>query len=333
MPPKKKTTRAFPDRATALRLYQAMLDIRLAEERVVAIYPSDKIQSPVHLSIGQEGIAAGVALGLDDGDHIYGTYRSHGLYLARGADMGRMFAELYGKDTGCTRGKGGSMHLYAPEVGLMGCSAIVGSTIPVAVGDALAAKTLKAGRVSAAVFGDGAVDEGVFFESVNFAVLKRLPVMFVCENNKYAIHSKVSDRHAQTVVARFAEGLGLRGVTIDGDDAFGVYAAVRREAAALRRGGAPVLIEMTTHRWHEHVGPGVDYHERYRFPREKDRAAASDPLARARAVLKRRFGLTDADFAKRAAAASAKVDAAVRFAEESPFPGPERLAADTFAPA
>lgn len=332
MPPK-KTSRAAPDRATALRLYKAMLEIRASEERVVAIYPSDKIQSPVHLSIGQEGIAAGVALGLAAGDHLYGTYRGHGLYIARGADLGRMFAELYGKDAGCTRGKGGSMHLFAPEVGLMGCSAIVGSTIPVAVGDALAAKTLRAKRVSAAVFGDGAVDEGVFYEAANFAVLKKLPVLFVCENNKYAIHSKVTDRHAHAVVAKFASGLGLRGITIDGDDAFGVYETVRREAAALRKGGAPVLIEMTTHRWHEHVGPGVDFHERYRLPHEKDRAHASDPLARARSVLKKRFGLTDADFAKMAAAAAAKVDAAVDFAEKAPFPGPERLAADTFASA
>ncbi len=331
MPPKKKTARALPDRALALRLYRAMLEIRLSEERVIAIYPSDKIQSPVHLSIGQEGIAAGVSLALGARDHLYGTYRGHGLYIARGADLGRLFAELYGKDAGCTRGKGGSMHLFAPEQGLMGCSAIVGSTIPVAVGDALAAKTLKAKRIAVAVFGDGAVDEGVFFESVNFAVLKRLPVLFVCENNKYAIHSKIADRHAQTVIARFGSGLGLRGLTIDGDDVFGVHAAVAREAAALRAGGAPVLIEMTTHRWHEHVGPGVDFHERYRHPEEKDRAHSSDPLARARVLMKRRFGFTDADFRRLEAAARAKVDAAVDFAEKSPFPGPERLSADTFA--
>lgn len=329
----KKKPRFSPERDLALRLYRTMLEIRLAEQRIVTIYPSDKIQSPVHLSIGQEGISAGLCLALAPGDHLYGTYRGHGLYLARGADMGEMFAELYGKDSGCTRGKGGSMHLVAPHVGLMGCSAIVGSTIPVATGDALAAKTLKKKYVTAAVFGDGAVDEGVFFESVNFAVLKKLPVIYVCENNKYAIHSKVSDRHAQTVVAKFASGLGLRGITIDGDDVFGVYKTVLREAAALRRGGAPVLIEMTTHRWQEHVGPGSDIEEYYRHKGEKSRAQRSDPLSRAQSVLKKKFGVTKDDLVAMQAEITAKVDGAVAFAEAAPFPGPQRLAADTFASA
>lgn len=321
------------DRALGLRLYETMLRIRLAEQRIIEIYPSDKIQSPVHLSIGQEAVSAGVSLALAEGDHLYGTYRGHGLFIARGAGLEKLYAELYGKDAGCTRGKGGSMHLFAPEVGLMGCSAIVGSMIPVAVGDALAAKTLGQKRVSAAVFGDGAVDEGVFFESVNFAALKKLPVLFVCENNKYAIHSKVADRHAQTRIARFGEGLGLKGKTLDGDDVFEVYKETRAAAESLRRGGAPVLLEFGTHRWHEHVGPGVDYRESYRLPGEETRAKRSDPLARAKAVLKKRWKVAEPELAAMETRLRAEVDAAVDFAEKAPFPAADRLDADTYAPA
>jgi TPP-dependent pyruvate/acetoin dehydrogenase alpha subunit len=157
---------------SGLELYRTMLRIRLAELRIVDIYPTDKIQSPVHLSIGQEAVAAGVCRALKSSDHVLGTYRGHAIYIAKGGDMNGMFAELYGKATGCAKGRGGSMHLVAPEAGLMGCSAIVGGTIPVAVGDALAAKMEGRGRVAAVFFGDGALDEGVFFESANFAVLK-----------------------------------------------------------------------------------------------------------------------------------------------------------------
>ncbi len=143
-----------------IRLYQLMLKIRLTEERIIQIYPSDKIQSPVHLCIGQEAVSAGVCGAMKISNHLYGTYRSHGIYIAKGGDLKKLFAELYAKESGCGRGKGGSMHLVAPEVGLMGCSAIVGSTIPVATGDALASKLQGTNRVAVAFFGDGGVDEG-----------------------------------------------------------------------------------------------------------------------------------------------------------------------------
>ncbi|PYS41056.1 MAG: hypothetical protein DMG14_08575 [Acidobacteria bacterium] len=177
-------------------LYRKMFLIRRTEEEVARIYPSDKIKSPVHLSIGQEAIAAGVCDVLRPDDVVSGTYRSHASYLAKGGDLRAFFAELYGKDTGCARGKGGSMHLINMDQYILGTSAVVGTTIPIAVGYALALKRQGTGRVVAAFFGDGATEEGVFHESLNFAALHRLPVLFVCENNFLAIHTPIEKRWA-----------------------------------------------------------------------------------------------------------------------------------------
>lgn len=312
-------------RPAAIALYQTMLRIRLAERRVSEIYPSDKIQSPIHLSTGQEAVSAGLCLALRRGDHLYGTYRGHGIYIAKGGNLGRMFAELYAKDTGCSGGKGGSMHLVAPEVGLMGCSAIVASTIPLAVGDAMAAKFRKMKRVSAAIFGDGAIDEGVFFESVNFAVLRNLPVLFLLENNGYAVHSRVKDRHKQLELCRITEGLGLPGKRFDGNDVFKVYEEVSRAADSIRRGRGPVLLEFVTDRWNEHVGANSDWNAPYRPPEERRLAERRDPLAQARVVLRRDYRVADADFLRWEKAVLKDVDRAVDFAERSPFPPVERL--------
>jgi len=177
------------------------LRIRLVEERVIALYPSDKIQSPVHLSIGQEMVAVGVCQSLTPRDLLFCSYRSHAFYLAKGGDLGEMFAELYGKVTGCARGKGGSMHLAAADVGLMGASAVVASVIPHAVGAALAAKRLGKDHTIVAVFGDGATEEGVYHESLNFAALHALPVIFVCENNGLAVHARQAARQAYRITS------------------------------------------------------------------------------------------------------------------------------------
>jgi TPP-dependent pyruvate/acetoin dehydrogenase alpha subunit len=317
--------------AVSIELYRSMLRIRLAEQRIVELYPSDKIQSPVHLSVGQEAIAAGVCRALLPSDHVYGTYRGHAFYLAKGGDMKRMFAELYGKDTGCARGKGGSMHLVDPDVGLMASSAIVASTIPVATGDAFASLRMKSGRVAVAVFGDGAIDEGVFFESVNFAVLKKLPILYVLENNWYAIHSKVPERRKQTQLWRVAEGLGLEGDTHEGNDVGAVYSVMAKAAAACRKGAGPKLLEFTAYRWHEHVGPGVDFHESYRRTNEQALAQKNDPLKLAKADLSKRCGVKEEMFAHWDAETRHEVDEAVEFAEKSPFPAVERLYQDVFA--
>jgi TPP-dependent pyruvate/acetoin dehydrogenase alpha subunit len=284
----------------------------------------------VHLSIGQEAVSAGVCCALHKTDRIYGTYRGHGIFIAKGGELRKMFAELYGKDTGCARGKGGSMHLVAPEVGLMGCSAIVASTIPVATGDALASQMQGRSRVVVSLFGDGAVDEGVFFESVNFAALKGLPIIFVCENNAYAIHSRISDRHKQTDLYRYGESLGVAGHRHDGNDVYTVYLTMAQAVESIRNGGPPVLLEYTTYRWQEHVGPGIDYHEAYRDPKEVSQALDNDPLKRAKSKLKEAFKIPEEMFETWEQSILQEIEEAVEFAETSPFPGLDRLHADLY---
>src|SRR5439155_4707591 len=179
------------------QLYRSLYRIRRVEEEIARVYPTDRIKSPVHLSIGQEAVSVGICSALRADDVVFGTYRGHALYLAKGGDLKQMVAELYGKVTGCARGKGGSMHLVDAAHGVMGASAVVGTTIPHAVGYAYAMKLRGEDRIVVSFFGDGATDEGVFDESLNFAALKRLPILFVCENNSYAIHTHQVRRQAQ----------------------------------------------------------------------------------------------------------------------------------------
>jgi TPP-dependent pyruvate/acetoin dehydrogenase alpha subunit len=297
-----------------------MLKIRLAELKIASIYPSDKIQSPIHLSIGQEAVSAGVCRALEVTDHIYGTYRGHGLFIGKGGDLKKMFAELYGKDAGCSRGKGGSMHLITPEMGLMGCSAIVGSTIPVATGAALASQMQGRNRVIVSFFGDGAVSEGVFFESLNFAALKGLPIVFVCENNGLAVHSKVSDHHKETRLYKMGEGLGVVGKRFDGCDVRIVYSSMLQAVRAVRNGGAPVFLEYMTYRWYEHVGPKMDLTAPYRDPQDSILAFKNDPLMKLKKILWEQFEIVDEMFLEWEKSISQEIEAAVAFAETGPLP-------------
>jgi len=241
------------------RLYRALYRIRRVEELIARVYPSDCIKSPVHLSIGQEAVSVGVCAALQPGDIVFGTYRGHALYLAKGGDLRAMIAELYGKATGCTRGKGGSMHLIAPEAGMLGASAVVGTTIPNAVGYAYALKQRRQDAVVASFFGDGATEEGVFSESLNFAVLKKLPVLFVCENNQYAIHTHQRQRQGTTEICARARSYGLPADRIDNNDVLALVERSRDVVAKIRAGGGPWFLEVMTYRWTEHVGPGEDF--------------------------------------------------------------------------
>ena len=319
------------DQEMACHLYQCMRKIRLTEQKIAEIYPTDKIQSPVHLCVGQEAVSAGVGLTLQREDHLYGTYRNHGIFIAKGGNLKSLFAELYGKDTGCARGKGGSMHLVAPEMGLMGSSAIVASTIPVATGDALAAKMQRSSRVVVAFFGDGAVDEGVFFESINFAVLKKLPIIYVCENNHYAIHSKVADRHRQQDLYRIGESLGVRGFRYDGNDTTAVYAAMADAVKKIREGGEPILLEFMTYRWLEHVGIALDHHEAYRDKEKMPWVLQNDPISKMKRLLETQFGIHKSHFNAWEETIKQEIQAAVLFAEESPFPEPQKLFENVYA--
>lgn len=253
------------------RIYKSLKLIRRAEERIGEIYPTDKIQSPVHLSIGQEAISVGVCDLLRDDDIVGGTYRGHALYLAKGGDLKSMFAELYGKVEGCSRGKGGSMHLISPEKSFLGTSAIVGTTIPVAVGHAMALQREGTGRVCVVFMGDGATEEGVFYESLNFAALHRLPILFVCENNGYAIYTALKKRWSSTAICDRVAGFGVPTHRIENGDVFQIRAYMEQTLEKLRSGeSGPAFLECLTYRWLEHVGPGEDFHLGHRTRDELD---------------------------------------------------------------
>lgn len=308
--------------------YRSLYRIRRVEEEVAKIYPSDKIKSPVHLSIGQESVAVGVCGALRPTDVVFGTYRGHALYLAKGGDLKKMVAELYGKATGCARGKGGSMHLIDVAAGMMGTSAVVGTTIPHAVGYAYAMRLQRKNTVVVSFFGDGAVDEGVFTESLNFAALKRLPIIFVCENNSYAIHSHQLTRQPAGNIVERARAHTIPADRIEDGDVRRIYEMVKAAAEEIRAGrSGPRFFECLTYRWKEHVGPNDDFDTGYRSIAEAEPWFAGDQL-------KRMADLLDPYVRNRIEnEVEAEIREAFEFAERSPFPENEELYTDVFTEA
>ena len=302
------------------RLYRSLSRIRRVESQIADVYPTDKIKSPVHLSIGQEAASVGVCEALEKDDVVFGTYRGHAMYLAKGGDLPQMIAELYGKQGGCARGKGGSMHLVDTSHGVMGTSAVVATTIPNAVGYAYALKLKKSKSIVVSFFGDGATEEGVFAESLNFAALKRLPILFICENNRYAIHTHQKQRQAVMDICGRARSLGVSAELVENNDVLALHEAVARRIAGIRSGEeGPALLEFMTYRWLEHVGPGEDFGLGFRGRTEADQWKAGDQLERIGAMLpvqSRKSIDRDID---------TEIRTAFEFAESSPFPGPEEL--------
>ncbi len=306
------------------RLFRSLYRIRRVEEEIARVYATDCIKSPVHLSIGQEAVSVGVCDVLRPDDIVFGTYRGHALYMAKGGDLPAMIAELYGKVTGCTRGKGGSMHLIDTECGVMGTSAVVGTTIANAAGYAYALRLRKSDAVVASFFGDGATEEGVFAETLNFAVLKKLPVLFVCENNGYAIHTAQSKRQGVPEICARARAYGMPAERLDGNDVVMLRAKADEAVARLRAGEGPQFIEAVTYRWREHVGPGLDYHLGYRAKAECELWEKADAL---RTMGER---VEPAERAMIEAAVDREIAAAFAFAESSPFPQTRELMTDIF---
>ena len=305
------------DNVRLKRLIYKTLLIRRVEERVIDLYPSDKIQSPVHLSIGQEPVAVGLCESMTPKDILFTTYRGHAYYIAKGGKLPELMAELYGRKGGVSGGKAGSMHLAAPEVGMMGSSAVVASTIPHAVGAALASRICGVNQAITTIFGDGATEEGVYHESLNFAVLHKLPVLFVCENNALAVHTGLAERHAFDMVAH-AKAYNINTTVIeDGNDVIKIGDVSAKLLAALRAGGRPEWLMIKTYRYKEHVGPGDDFNAGYRSRAEMDRWLATDPLHRWPEVVR-----------EMEAEVKAEIDRAVAFAESSPPPGPSDLLTD-----
>jgi len=306
------------------RLYKALYRIRLLEEELARVYPTDKIKSPIHLSIGQEAVSVGVCEALRPDDVVFGTYRGHALYLAKGGDMKAMVAELFGKATGCARGKGGSMHLISTEAGMMGASAVVGTTIANAVGYAYALQHQGRDSLIVSFFGDGASEEGVFAESLNFAALKRLPMLFVCENNGYAIHTSQERRQGRADICARARAYGIPAERIEHNDVLYLFERTRAVAAKIRAGGGPHFLEVKTYRWREHVGPNNDFRLGYRTDNEATPWIEADQVTRLESMLtpERREQIQEE--------VEAEVEAALHFAEESPEPESAELYTDVY---
>jgi len=258
-------------------------------------------------------------------DIVAPTYRSHAAYLAKGGDLNAMFAELYGKGSGCSRGKGGSMHMIDINHGILGASAVVGTTIPIAVGYSLALEREGKGRVAVAFFGDGGTEEGVFYESLNFAALHRLPVLFVCENNSFAIHTPIEKRWATQRLCERVETFGMPARLIEDSDVLEIRRRVGEFIDPMRSGGGPAFLECQTYRWREHVGPGEDYDAGYRNRTELVKWQTGDQVAAAAALLepevRRRI---DSEI-------ETSIAAAIDFAESADWPRPEELLTNAYA--
>lgn len=313
------------DPALLERFYRSLFRIRRVEEEIAAVYPTDKIQSPIHLSIGQEAVSVGVCEALDPEDKVFGSYRSHAFYLAKGGDLKGMLAELYGKATGVAKGKAGSMHLIDAAHGVLGASAVVATTIPVAVGFAYAAQAQGKGTVVVSFFGDGAVEEGVFHESANFAALKKLPILFVCENNGYAILSPQRNRQVLDNLPDRIRAYGMPAERIEANDLFQIYDRARQAVDAIRqRGAGPCFLECRTYRWRDHVGPSEDFHLGYRTRLEAEPWIAGDPLGKVGGML------APSSRQRIEREVEEEIREAFRFAESSPFPDHEELYTDVF---
>lgn len=311
-------------------MWRGMLRIRQFEERVADLVEQHEIRCPTHLCIGQEAVAVGVCAALRRDDYVFGTHRSHGHYLAKGGDMNLMMAELFGKKTGCSGGRGGSMHLLAPEVGIMGTVPMVAATIPLAVGAALASVMQGTERVSVSFFGDGATEEGSFHEALNFASLKRLPVVFVCENNLFSSHLRLSERQPADNIHKSAEAHAMPGARIDGNDAIQVLLTARDAVTRARAGQGPTLIECRTYRWRGHVGPRLDLDIGIRSPEELEEWIARCPIKALEESLVMEGALSEEEMNGTHQRVAQEVDEALTFAMESPFPEQGELTEHVF---
>ena len=304
-----------------INLYEQMYRIRAVEEAIADNYPDGKMRCPVHLSIGQESIPAVFAQAIGTADFAVSTHRGHAHYLAKGGNLNAMIAEIYGKSTGCAKGKGGSMHLIDLDVNFMGTSAIVGNSIPVGVGLALSAQLKKTNQISCVFLGDGATEEGVFYESVNFAAVRKLPVLFICENNLYSVYSPLSVRQPEgRSIAKMVSAMGVSTAVGDGSDIVSCYEIMKNAVDRVRNTGMPFFLEFSTYRWLEHCGHSFDNDIGYRTEKEFLEWQAKDPLNNLSLQLASAepSGLAAIDRIK--ARINSEIEAAFNFAESSDFP-------------
>jgi pyruvate dehydrogenase E1 component alpha subunit len=310
-------------------LYRMIL-IREFDERAIRLRTAGKIYGAVHPYVGQEAIAVGVCATLKRTDRVTSNHRGHGHCIAKGADVRRMMAELFGRVDGYCKGKGGSMHIADFGVGMLGANGIVGGGLPIACGAALAAQLDGKGDATVCFFGDGAVAEGEFHEALNIASTWKLPIVFVCENNQYAANNAVGVQHPQVEIAAHAAPYSMPGVVVDGNDALAVHAEAEEAVARARRGDGPTLLECKTYRWHFHAMRNAPPPET-RPASEVESWKARDPIARFEYEVQERNVLSVPEIQALRARVNSELDAAEAFAEASPFPDPRDLLVDMYA--
>src|SRR5216684_3644038 len=321
------STNLSPDKQR--EMLRQMLTIRRFEERASADYLAGKIYGVVHCYIGEEAVAVGVCTALDRNDRIISTHRGHGHCIAKGADLNRMMAELYGRQTGYCKGKGGSMHIADFGIGMLGANGIVAGGISIITGAGLAAQMEGKGGVAVSFFGDGASNAGPFHECLNIAATWKLPMIYVCENNMYAAQTAAAATHALNDVAARAAGYGIPGIVVDGNDVFAVYQAANQAVERARAGQGPTLIECKTYRWRAHTErPGQTDP---RDPSEIEAWKQQDPIAQLERRLREQGDLDDAGLQGIEGDIRGALESAVAFAEASPFPLPEQATDDVFS--
>ena len=304
----------------SIELYACMQRIRLVEEAISTRYVEQEMRCPVHLSIGQEAAAAGVCLALETRDKVFSTHRSHAHYLSKGGDLRKMLAEIYGKATGCIGGRGGSMHIMDLDVNMVASIPIVGSCIPLAVGSALADSLDGRDDVSIAYLGDASVEEGVFHESANFAKLRNLPVLFVCENNLYSVYTQLHERQPDRPITSLAEAHGIPTYHCDGNDVEEVYRSTLNALKNARSNKGPSFLLLDTYRWLEHCGPNFDNDIGYRTEAEFRIWKNRDPVILYKKNLLKKGILTEEGNVELKCEIQKEITAAFDFAKNSPYP-------------
>jgi acetoin:2,6-dichlorophenolindophenol oxidoreductase subunit alpha len=316
---------------TYIEMYKKMLLIRLTEEKLIELNHEQLMKSPHHYAIGQEGVAVGVCSVLNKKDQIYSSHRCHGHYLAKGGNLNAFMAEMYNKIDGCTRGKGGSMHLIDTSVGMMGSHGVVGTMIPIAVGAAFALRHINQHNVSVVFFGDGGADQGVLYESLNFAALKNLPVIFICENNGFASFSKASERHAQRDISIRAKSFGVPSDKVFGQDVLKVNKAMRKAVGKAKKGEGPSFIETETYRFKAHCGTDDDIGPNLRTKEELDKQKEFCPIILLEKYMFEKKIIDEKTKNEILQQITIDIDNAVEFGRMSSLPSPEELLKGVFA--
>ena len=305
-----------------LSLYKEMFRIRKVEEEIAERYKQNKMRCPTHLSIGQEATPTAVSYYLNKNDFVVSTHRGHAHYLAKGGNLKKMISEIYGKKTGCSGGKGGSMHLIDLEQGFMGTSAIVGNSIPIGVGLGFSQYLKKTTNISCIYLGDGAIEEGAFYESANFAALKKLPILFICENNLYSVYSPLSVRQPSgRSIAKMVSEIGINSIgELDGNDISQCCNILRKVIKSIREGSGPYFLEFKTYRWREHCGPNYDNNLGYRDIAEFEEWKSRDPILKLKNEILLEDNKSKDKIIKLEKLIQNEITEAFEYAEKSPFP-------------